>query len=188
MGNLCNFDYTVLCLDQSKIFLTKVSFQIKIGMYDYTYQAIFDTFNHHNPPFPSLFLYMILEINYKQHFIQAAACATGVDLFLCNSRKHLLRYLLRKTGSYCVYLKRIMFSNCLCSSSCFSSSRVRNIGASYIRDTGPFHNLKSRAFCDFLITSENEFGHFKGQLKRQARVVLRKKAVCDLVQCSAKTK
>ena len=157
-------------------------------MYDYTYQAIFDTFNHHNPPFPSLFLYMILEINYKQHFIQAAACATGVDLFLSNSRKHLLRYLLRKTGSYCVYVKRIMFSNCLCSSSCFSSSRVRNIGASYIRDTGPFHNLKSRAFCDFLITSENGFGHFKGQLKRQARVVLRKKAVCDLVQYSSKTK
>ena len=32
--------------------------------------ATFDTFNyHHDLLFPSFFLYMILEMNYKQHFI-----------------------------------------------------------------------------------------------------------------------
>ena len=37
-------------------------------------------------------------------------------------------------------------------------------------DFGPCHNVKSNVFCDFLITSGNGFGHFKEQLKRQARV------------------
>ena len=31
--------------------------------------ATFDTFNHHDLRFPSLFLYMILGMNYKQHVI-----------------------------------------------------------------------------------------------------------------------
>ena len=42
------------------------------------------------------------------------------------------------------------------------------------RDFGPCHNVKSNVFCDFLITPENGSGHFKEQLKLQARVVHRK--------------
>ena len=38
-----------------------------------TYQATFDTFNHHDLRFPNPFLCMILEINHKQHFLSAAA-------------------------------------------------------------------------------------------------------------------
>ena len=75
-------------------------------------------------------------------------------------------------------MKRITLCNCLCSfssSSCFSASRVRNIRASHIRDFGPCHYLKSHVCYDFLIPSEKGFGYFKEQLKRQARVVFRKK-------------
>ena len=44
---------------------------------------------------------MILEMNNNQHFIYlAAAWATGVNLLLSDSRKHLLRDLLRQTGPY----------------------------------------------------------------------------------------
>ena len=73
-------------------------------------------------------------------------------------------------------MKCITLCNCLCSSSCcFSTSRVRNIGASHIQDFGSCHNLKSHVCCDFLIPSENGFGCFKEQLKHQARVIFRKK-------------
>ena len=34
-----------------------------------TYHARSDKFNHHDLRFPSLFLFMILEMNYKQYFI-----------------------------------------------------------------------------------------------------------------------
>ena len=78
---------------------------------------------------------------------------------------------------FCICLKRKTFRNCLCSSSCDSARRFRNIGASHIRDFGSCHNVKS------LIPSENGFGHFKEQLKRQARVVVRKKLL--VILCSA---
>ena len=74
--------------------------------------------------------------------------------------------------------------NCLCSSSsCDSASPVRNIGASHIWDFGPCHNVKSHVCYDFLIPSENGFCHFIEKLKRQARVVLRKKLF--VISCSA---
>ena len=79
--------------------------------------------------------------------------------------------------SFGISLLFIMLTLCNCQSSscCFSASRVRSIGASYIRDFGPFHNVKSHVWYDFLIPSENGFGHFKEQLKRYVRVLLRKK-------------
>ena len=44
--------------------------------------------------------------------------------------------------------------------------------------------MKSHVCCDFLIPSENvRFGHFKEQIKRQARVILRKKLF--VILCSA---
>ena len=76
---------------------------------------------------------------------------------------------------YCV--KCITLCNCLCSFlSCFSASRVRNIVASHVGDFRPCHNVKYHVCCDFLIPSENGFGHFKEQLKRQTRVVLKEKS------------
>ena len=79
--------------------------------------------------------------------------------------------------SYCVCVERITLCNCLCSfsSSCFSASRVRNIGASHILEFRPCHNLKSHVCWDFLTPSWNGFGHFKEELKHQARVILEKK-------------
>ena len=65
--------------------------------------------------------------------------------------------------------------------SCFSGSRVRNIGASHIQDLVPCHNVKSHVSLDFFIPSENGFAHFKEHLERQAMVDLWKKAACDLV-------
>ena len=58
-----------------------------------------------------------------------------------------------------------------------------NIRPSHIWHYRPFHNLKSYVFCDFLIPSKNGFGHFKEQLKRQARVDLRKELL--VILCSA---
>ena len=66
---------------------------------------------------------------------------------------------------YCVCMKGIVFCNYMCFS-CFS--------ASHIQDFGPCHDVKSQVCCNFLIPSENRFGHFKEELKRQVRVVLRK--------------
>ena len=64
---------------------------------------------------------------------------------------------------YCICVKRITICNCICSSSpsCFSASRVRIIGARLIRDFGPYHNVKNRVCCDFIILSENKFRYFK---------------------------
>ena len=76
---------------------------------------------------------------------------------------------------YCVGVKHTTLCNYLCSSpsSCFSASRVRNIGPSRILDFGPCHNVKSNLLLhNFLMPSENGFRHFKERLKRQARVVL----------------
>ena len=41
-------------------------------------------------------------------------------------------------------------------------------------DFGHCYDMNSRVCCEFLIPSENGFGHFKEQRKRQARFVLRK--------------
>ena len=86
---------------------------------------------------------------------------------------------------YCVCGKHIMPCNCLCSScSCFCAIRVRNIRASHIRDFGLCHNMKSYVCRNFLIPSENGFGHFKKQLKRKGRVVLKKSFLWScVVQC-----
>ena len=85
-------------------------------------------------------------------------------------------------------MNRITLCNCLCSfcsfSSRFSASCIRNTGASRIRDFDHTRNVKIHLFLHkFLIRSEIGFGHIEEQLKRQARVVLRKK-LC-LILCSA---
>ena len=86
------------------------------------------------------------------------------------------RFAIACSSSSCVYVKHITLCNCLCSSSSrFSASRIRNIGASHTRDFRSCHSVKSHVTTRLIRPSENGFGHLKKKLKRQARVVLRKK-------------
>ena len=56
---------------------------------------------------------------------------------------------------YCVCVKRITLCNCLCSfSTRFSACRVRNIGASHIRDFGPSHGVKGHVCCHDSLTHQ----------------------------------
>ena len=94
--------------------------------------------------------------------------------------------LLGKVLDFCVCVKFQIpfFTICLrfCSS-CDFASRVRNIRASHVWDFGPCHNVKSHVCYDLCVLSENGFGHFKEQLKRQTRFVLKKKLL--VILCSA---
>ena len=83
--------------------------------------------------------------------------------------------LLGKVLNFYVCVKVQTLYNLPAFSSCDSASRVRNIRATHIWDFGPCHKVKSRVCYDFFVPSENGFGHFKEQLKRQTKFVLKKK-------------